>query len=526
MDAQMQYLERILSLQTEREAERERIQAERAAEREQQLFAMMERMAAALSKVQQNPEETYDQQTPHMREDRPLSGCSRGSQSSRRSSLGSASTSATSVAKELLRQVPQFSGSSQTPQPLLEFIHKMNQYLETVELTPQLEAKLAISKLTGTALSWFMQLEASGSEPRTWTQLQAALRERFTPPAFTTSILDKLNDLTQTTSVIAYNNVFNLLIMQLSASAQNPEILRWRYCKGLKSHIYTAIIGQTCQDLAALQAAAVEQEQMSNRRISQRAPPQTPTVEAHFSQDAPKNLDRRGSSRNNSEKPSWRPNHFKTGANNYKNKKMWPCSLCKKEGHYTSACPDLQKAQRAIQTPSENNTAEANIALATDFHSSHSIALDSCATRHMVKDVFLLTDLHPIPTAKVTGITKDGTPLISKQAGTLTIQNDDSELVLKDVLYVPDAGRNLISVAPLRKQGYRIVFDEDSAIHKDGVPVLKLRYNGDLPFIEGYVETPVSTFVTETAKETTAMSLNYGIHALGTSDRALFKLRI
>ncbi|KAJ3143814.1 hypothetical protein HDU86_003387, partial [Geranomyces michiganensis] len=85
--------------------------------------------------------------------------------------------------------------------------------------------------------------------------------------------------------------------------------------------------------------------------------------------------------------------------------------------------------------------------------------------------------------------------------GTLTIENiEDPELniTITDVLYVPDAQRNLVSTAPLIKAGYEVHIGPTSSILKGGIPVLHLRHDGNLPFIEGVVETPASAYVTET----------------------------
>ncbi len=475
------------------------------------VMQMLEQLSSAMSEQQQQRQAQQQQHAApaadYVDQARPPSVAPLRPPSVEPSAWGSQTSSSTSIAKELLRTVPLFSGDSTTPQLLIEFIHKMNLYFRAAELPPSSEVMLAISKLTSTAHTWWMQLEAAHTAPTTWPQMQSALHKRFTPPAFHVTILDKIDDLTQTSTVVVYNNAFNKLIMQLPT--MDPMTVRHRYCKGLKRPIYTAIIAQPLEELSDLQAAAVQQEQMTTGREKQ-PPNKPPTVEAHSAAQ---------------DKNKERKQHSKTkppSKQNTKREPLFPCALCDKEGHFTAKCPGIAKAKELYKN------AEANLTLSTNARSSYSIAVDSCATNHIVKDVFLLTDLRSISPISISGINKDNTPLVAKQAGTLKIQDitTDASLVLEDVLYLPEAQRNLVSTDPLLDAGYQVTFGKSSAITRDGIRVLDIRRDGRLPFLEGYVDTPVSVYTTEATKDTTATSLNYGTSVLGTSDLALFKLRI
>ena len=188
----------------------------------------------------------------------------------------------------------------------------------------------------------------------------------------------------------------------------------------------------------------------------------------------------------------------------------------------------MRNARALLEQQQQGSAAEANLVLATNHRSSHSIALDSCATHHVIKDAILLTDFRPIPAVQIS--VANGEKLTARQAGTLTIRNNetDESIVCTDVLYVPEASRNLVSTSPLTQEGYDITFSVDgSSIRKNERVILPLRNDGNLPFIDGYVETTAAAFATEAkAKPRTAMSINYGINALGTSGNARFKLRI
>ena len=465
---------------------------------------MMEKMISTFAQMQMQTAAAANSQV--FPEDRPPSRSSENSSPT--------SSSMNPVAKELLKQVPNFNGDMGSPQLLLEFIAKMDDFLEAAYLPPLLETKMAISKLTSTAHIWWRTQESQGTAPQTWNLLKTALRLRFTPPAFSSMIRDKLDDLSQTASVIAYNNAFNKLVMQIPD--MNKGEIEHRYLKGLKRPIYSAIISKDLADLDVMQEAATRQEQLTTGGA--RAPKAAePRVEAHMLH---------GGAAASKQKP-WhdaRQAHNR-GAHNRgaRAPPSSPCHLCEQVGHWMKDCPQLAQARALIKKPA----AKANLVLATSHKSSHSIALDSCATHHVIKDAILLTDLRPIPAVQIS--VANGENLIARQAGTLTISNNDTDeaVVCVDVLYVPEASRNLVSTAPLNSDGYEITFStKGSSIQKDGRVILPLRHNGNLPFIDGYVETTAAAFATEAAKQRTAMSINYGINALGTSENARFKLRI
>ncbi|TPX53569.1 DNA-directed DNA polymerase, partial [Powellomyces hirtus] len=112
-----------------------------------------------------------------------------------------------------------------------------------------------------------------------------------------------------------------------------------------------------------------------------------------------------------------------------------PCKLCDQTGHFTTQCSKLAAAKQFLANSSE----EAHLTLSTSHQSSHSIALDTCATQHIIKDAFLLRDIKKIPTMTITGL--NGDSLLAAQSGTLTIENPndpDQLITVTDVLYVPD----------------------------------------------------------------------------------------
>ena len=268
--AEMQ--ERML-LESQRLAAESQRESQRLAAESQR--EMMEKMISTFAQMQMQTAAAANSQA--FQEGRPLSRSSENSSPT--------SSSMNPVAKELLKQVPNFTGDTSSPQLLLEFIAKMDDFLEVAYLPPLLETKMAVSKLTSTAHIWWRTQESQGTAPRTWNLLRAALRMRFTPPAYSSMIRDKLDDLVQTSSVTAYNNAFNKLAMQIPEASKSE--LEHRYLKGLKRPIYSAIISKDLADLEVMQEAATRQEQLTSERGARAPKTLEARVEANMMHGGP-----------------------------------------------------------------------------------------------------------------------------------------------------------------------------------------------------------------------------------------------
>jgi hypothetical protein len=421
-------------------------------------------------------------------------------------------------AREFLRELPHYSGDT-TTQELLDFIDKFSAFFEAAEASEKDEIRLLRFKLTGSAAQWWRDLREAGELPRNWIDAKTALLRRFTPPALYEHARDQLEALRQTGTVLAYNNAFNRLLAQLSEKPALETL--YRYKKGLKRNIYSAIIVKGCITLAELQEAALQQEQLleSNNFSAPRR-----TSEAHASEQRPNQRSRpfgRTRSQDSAQKRFHKPGN--------KDKKPFPCTLCNKVGHPTYKCPEMARAKAALNKSDKKPEPEANLTLATHRSADHSVALDSCATHHIVKDVFLLNDLRPISPTKITVANKE--TIIAKQSGTMIIYNNSDngkQIKLRNVLYAPQATRNLCSTAPLLKEGYHIkLSQEKTAIYRGNDEILPIRYTQELPFIVGHVETTAEAYsVAAEGKATTEMSLNYGTSAWATQGKRPFKLQI
>ncbi|KAI8815986.1 uncharacterized protein EV422DRAFT_334163 [Fimicolochytrium jonesii] len=101
----------------------------------------------------------------------------------------------------------------------------------------------------------------------------------------------------------------------------------------------------------------------------------------------------------------------------------FPCKLCGELGHWVTTCPKIEAAQQLLGKDKQKSEAEANMVLATDRGADHSIALDSCATHHVVKDEFMFEELHSI--APVTVPVANGQTIEAQKAGTIRVFNNE-----------------------------------------------------------------------------------------------------
>ncbi|KAJ0701721.1 putative RNA-directed DNA polymerase [Helianthus annuus] len=128
--------------------------------------------------------------------------------------------------------------------------------------------------------------------------------------------------------------------------------------------------------------------------------------------------------------------------NNY-NKRPPLCQLCRKEGHYASACPTLSSYAQKV-------TLDANLAHA--FNAQCSLAsetpdwtADSGATTHMLTNNHGLKDSKP-HTGNMSVIFGNGQTLPVTHIGNTTLNNS---LSLKNVIVVPNLTKNLLSISRL-----------------------------------------------------------------------------
>lgn len=115
-----------------------------------------------------------------------------------------------------------------------------------------------------------------------------------------------------------------------------------------------------------------------------------------------------------------------------------------------------------------------SVGLVGEVANESTYIIDSGASQHMVGSSNDLTNLVPI---KPHGITVGGQNVVyASHKGTLEL----GKLKLRDVLYVPKLGFNLLSVDKLGQAGFKTHFEDDSCVVVDptGSDILRVKGNG------------------------------------------------
>lgn len=142
------------------------------------------------------------------------------------------------------------------------------------------------------------------------------------------------------------------------------------------------------------------------------------------------------------------------------------CWTCGKQGHVASECSDKKKDDKDKKRP-EKKKSDTSVKVAFLVHNLQTIKdsswiIDSAASVHMSPNKKLFTSLETLSESNV--IVADNKSLCVKGKGTITISalvNEQiRDIIIQDVLYVPELGVNLLSVRKITEKGYIVKFDE------------------------------------------------------------------
>ena len=198
----------------------------------------------------------------------------------------------------------------------------------------------------------------------------------------------------------------------------------------------------------------------------------------------------KGKVNNNQSKSGLVQSSDKSKADLEKPKRKGKCHFCKKYGHYISECSKhIAKEKKKESSEAVSNSANTSAAkedeyantvqdsyafiVCSDF-SACSINeaqviwyFDSGASRHITSRKDLFRSLDAAPAGKqVTCANNSSYPIKGVGEISFTIA-DGTDLCLSDVLYVPGIKRNLLSVSSLSKNGFRVIFEDDTCVVHD-----------------------------------------------------------
>lgn len=153
-----------------------------------------------------------------------------------------------------------------------------------------------------------------------------------------------------------------------------------------------------------------------------------------------------------------------------KDMRQLPCFNCRKMGHIARFCPDAKKEKDEKASLAMNSKSEYALTSSSAF--SDGWYLDSGATIHIANNIncFIAIDW----SQRQDIITASGEKLVSKGIGTVEIDcsafkfEKDGKMTsvvkIHDVLYVPNASSNLLSVRKLTAKGFVVKFFKNVAI--------------------------------------------------------------
>lgn len=244
--------------------------------------------------------------------------------------------------KLLLNNMPVYDGSDD-----LSLILSWMDHFKIImpKLSGSREEKLLLIsvKLRGDAMTWYAKFLATADEKSTDSDLSDMLtsfRAYFLPANFQQMLLNQLAELSQTTSVNAYNRSFDRLVNQLDNP--NPAHLLATYIQGLKRDMRIHVVAKEPRgfieaqryadilDMAsfgaplAMKVFAGTRTQPSYRSSMRETPPKRTRINALPQSQGPRGP--RGPRR------------------------VLRCYLCQEEGHMVHQCSKLRDAQAAIKS--------------------------------------------------------------------------------------------------------------------------------------------------------------------------------
>ncbi|KAH9697287.1 hypothetical protein KPL71_023550 [Citrus sinensis] len=173
----------------------------------------------------------------------------------------------------------------------------------------------------------------------------------------------------------------------------------------------------------------------------------------------------------------------KKQGNNKQKTKGKKCFQCQKEGHFKRDCPELKNKKReqngAAATAEEEGYESAGVCVATDHVQKGTWILDSGCTFHMCPFKDYLLNYHETDGGKV----MMGNNAVCKIVGIGNVNlklHDGTIRELKEVRYVPELKRNLISLGMLDQMGLSIKLEsgELRISNGDGVVMKGYKRNG------------------------------------------------
>ena len=132
------------------------------------------------------------------------------------------------------------------------------------------------------------------------------------------------------------------------------------------------------------------------------------------------------------------------------------CHYCQREGHCKAECLKRKADEAGNRFKSEGGGQTAFTATIAKRKASEDWIIDSGASQHISARRERFANYSPISPLKIQ--IGDGSEIEAIGMGDISLQTEASEITLRDVLYVPTIGSNLLSVAKVVDHGHRMLF--------------------------------------------------------------------
>lgn len=133
----------------------------------------------------------------------------------------------------------------------------------------------------------------------------------------------------------------------------------------------------------------------------------------------------------------------------------WKCFGCNREGHKIADCPEEKKKKKkeSTRTSAHLGKADKGVCFLSDERDGlprTSWIIDSGSSEHLTNDRKLFEKLLPMKEPMRISVAKEGQSIVAKQYGEVhafaVARGKSIPITLKDVLYIPEARVNLLSV--------------------------------------------------------------------------------
>jgi len=140
------------------------------------------------------------------------------------------------------------------------WIYQVEQYFSLVQFTgvnldDNIRISFASSLMKGNAAKWWYIQVQGGAQPNTWVEFTTALRNEFVPSDSMRRARDKLRALTQRTSVSAYLDEFQNIVIAIPGMTADEMIDR--FVSGLKPQTRIEVLKANPQDFSTASKIAL-----------------------------------------------------------------------------------------------------------------------------------------------------------------------------------------------------------------------------------------------------------------------------